>query len=66
MQNYADNFQHRMSDPNNQFTNVLIITNEENDLGVWIKSNLKPSQHISATVNKANQFMALLQGFLHI
>src|SRR5664279_3672539 len=56
-----DEFQYRMSHSNSQLSKVLVATNEEKNLGVWITSNLKPSRHIAAAVNKANQILGLIR-----
>jgi len=39
----------------------LQTTDEEKDLGVWIDSSLKPSNHVSHVVAKANQMLGLIR-----
>lgn len=62
-----DEFLYTMSHPIEKSSNVLMITKEEKDLGVWITSNLKASRHISAAANKANQILGLIRrSFTHM
>ena len=40
---------------------ILQVTDEEKDLGVWFDSTLKPANHIAHVVNKANQLLGLVR-----
>jgi len=40
---------------------TLQATNEEKDLGIWIDSSVKPSNHVAHAVTKANQMLGLIR-----
>jgi hypothetical protein len=54
-------FKYEMKRSNGQPPQTLEETTEEKDLGVLISSTLKPSAHIVAAVNKANQILGLIR-----
>jgi len=38
-----------------------VQTTEEKELGVWMANTLKPSNHVTRVVNKANQLLGLVR-----
>jgi hypothetical protein len=48
-----------MIDPVNDSEDILLKTNGEKDLGLWIDKSVKPSNHVAQAV-KANQLLGLM------
>jgi hypothetical protein len=53
--------QYEMEKADSTQRSVLQETKEEKDLGVWICSTLKTSNHVLHAVNKANQLLGLVR-----
>jgi hypothetical protein len=52
---------YRMNNHVNDKEDILLKTNGNKDLGVWIDKTVKPSNYVAQAVKKANQLLGLIR-----